>query len=108
MKKKITFKQYPLISKFISKIGVRKELRNIVLEISRENIESPETTNKLIQMEVMMIIIENAWKAEAEFNQILVFLTDKTPEEVEDLDVEEIINAFKNIEIGEGLAKSFI
>lgn len=107
MKVNITFKQYPLISKFIYKMGIRKEIKEIVKEAATVPLEEQAVAKGVMAVDLIMIIIENAWKAEEEFNKLLCFLTGKTSEEVDEMGIGEIMETLKSIEVEEGLLESF-
>lgn len=100
-KRKLTYKEFPLVSKMLNKMEIRKEINETVRGLTQDGDVPKGALETYLTIDIIMILLENQWKADNEFQAVLVAISDKKPEEIENLTLDEIVEIFSNIDLGD-------
>lgn len=97
-------KDLGLFSKVISNLEIREEVRDLFRIAPGGTPEEIEVFNNQTYASATIILLENYWKAEADFHKLISSLTGKSKKEVEELSLSELFDIIKEI----GKDKSFL
>lgn len=72
-------------TRIIKKMGIRKEIKDLATTLGKT--KDKEIAEKEMQIELIMIFIENIGNAETEVYKFVANISEKTQEELKDLDI---------------------
>lgn len=91
------------LSRILKKMNVKDDIKKVATNVTGLAEEDKKKAEQTMQIELMMIFVENIGSAEKEINKLLGDLTGKTPKEIEDLGLPELIDLFKELMAQEGV-----
>lgn len=99
-------RDFGAISRLVDKMEVKEEVMGLFESVDGLNEDELAAFNKKLQVELVLIILSNYWKAEDEFYKLLASLSGKTKKAVETSSISELKDMFTELSKDEGL-KSF-
>lgn len=102
--RKILSSDFFAFTRIIKTMGIREELKKIARSVADIKPEDKEVATNEMQIEVLMIFVENIGNAEQEVYKFVSGISEKSIEELKDLDV--FMEALQGI-LAEETLKSF-
>lgn len=96
-------KDLALFSKIISKLEIKEEVKKLFVTVDIANkteeeiAEEIQKTNEGLEYQLVMLLVENYWKAEKEVYKLLANLTGKNIKEVQELPLADFIGLFEQL-----------
>lgn len=90
-------KDLGLFSKIANKMDIKSEIDGLFVDITGKTKQELAQINQEMGIKLIMLIVENYWKAEKEVYTLLANLTDTTVKEVEDLPLDEFVKLITQV-----------
>ena len=100
-------KDLGLFSKIVSKMGIKEEIKGLFVDITDKTDKELEQLNQKLGVQLMLVVVENYWKAEKEVFTLLANLTGDKKEDIEKLPLSDFVELLKELSKDKSLADFF-